>query len=190
MANGCIYSVMRPIFLIFNNTETTTMAPALSPLWYPQSTTSIELSHLTSANDAQIHENRQLFWLQKPKDINSSLPYSTSYPGAGVWNSSLTLFQESAKDNKNESVHSALPDYRSTEQVQEVKKFESAPACRLFGFDLRNNSNKRSDADGILNVDPLNSSKERKHVQLEVSTNEMQEKQNSTSSSRTRIKVS
>ncbi|KAI3444396.1 hypothetical protein Pfo_001061 [Paulownia fortunei] len=216
--------IKRPRPLDLPLTETTTISAA-SPLWYPKSTTSLELSHLTSTNDVQSNEN-QVFWPPKQKDLNSSLPCSTSHPG-GVWssishvNGSLSLFREPTDDSKNVSVRSALPDYQSPvssrasnclDQVQGMKKFETASVCRLFGIDLRNNSNKippagkevsfprpniipdcdaplkRSEADGTQRVD-LSSSKERKHVLLEVSPNDMQGKQSSASSSRTRIKV-
>ncbi|KAK6137081.1 hypothetical protein DH2020_029180 [Rehmannia glutinosa] len=178
-----------------------TAACAASPLWYPKSTTSLELSYLTSTNDVQSSEN-QVFWPPKQKEIN-------------VWShvNALSLFRESTEDNKNVTIRSALPDYLSPvsskatnclDQVQGIKTFENASACRLFGIDLRNNSNnnprpnivsdcdatlKRSETDGLQKVDLLNSSKERKHVQIEVSPNDMQGKQSFASSSRTRIKV-
>ncbi|KAL0428718.1 UNVERIFIED_CONTAM: Auxin response factor 11 [Sesamum radiatum] len=206
-------------------TETTTPFAA-SPLWYPKSTTSLELSHLTSTNDVQSSEN-QVFWPPKQKDVNSSHPSSRAHPG-GVWpsipqiNSSLSLFRESTEDNKNVAVRSVYPDFQSPvssrasnclDQVEGIKRLEAASACRLFGIDLRNNSNKvppvgkevsfpraniipdcdatikKSEADGTQSVDLSNSSKERKHVQTEVSPNDMQGKLNLGSSSRTRIKV-
>lgn len=213
---------MRPIF----NVETTT-ASAASPLWYPKSTTSLELNRLTITNDVQSSEN-QVFWPPKQKDQHGSLPCSASHP-SGVWpsvshvNGSLSLFRESTEDNKNVLLQSVLPNYHSPvssrasnclDQVQPIKKSETASACRLFGIDLRSNSNKippagkevpvprpniipdcdaslkGSETDGTQNVDLLTSSKERKHVQLEVSPNDMQGKQSLASSSRTRIKVS
>ncbi|XP_011093958.1 auxin response factor 18 isoform X2 [Sesamum indicum] len=217
--------IKRPRPLDLPLTETTTPSAA-SPLWYPKSTTSIELSHLTSTNDVQSSEN-QIFWPPKQKDVNSSLPCSRAHPG-GVWpstsqmNSSLSLFRESIEDNKNVAVRSVLPDFQSPvssrasnclDQVEGIKRLEAASACRLFGIDLRNNSNKvppvgkevsfpraniipdcdatikKSEADGMQSVDLLNSSKERKHVQTEVSPNDMQSKLSLGSSSRTRIKV-
>ncbi|KAK6158898.1 hypothetical protein DH2020_006212 [Rehmannia glutinosa] len=148
-----------------------TAACAASPLRYPKSTTSLELSHLTSTNDVQSSEN-QVFWPPKQKEIN-------------VWShvNALSLFRESTEDNKNVTIRSALLDYLSPvsskatnclDQVQGIKTFENASACRLFGIDLRNNSN---------NIP------QRKHVQIEVSPNDMQGKQSFASSSRTRIKV-
>ncbi|PIN24552.1 hypothetical protein CDL12_02737 [Handroanthus impetiginosus] len=206
--------IKRPRPLDLPHTETNTASTA-SPLWFSKSTTPRELSHLTSTNDVQSGEN-QVFWPPKQKD-----------PG-GLWssvshvNGSLSLFRESADDNKNVSVRSSCPDYQSPvssrtsnclDHVEGIKKVETAPACRLFGIDLRNNSHKippagkeaslpcpnivpdrdapvkRSEADGKQSVDLLNSSKESKHVPLEVSLYDMHGKQSLVSSSRTRIKV-
>ncbi|KAK4411518.1 Auxin response factor 18 [Sesamum angolense] len=146
--------IKRPRPLDLPLTETTTPSAA-SPLWYPKSTTSLELSHLTSTNDVQSSEN-QVFWPPKQKDVNSSLPSSRAHPG-GVWpstpqmNSSLSLFRESTEDNKNVAVQSVHPDFQSPvssrasnclDQVEGIKRLEAASACRLFGIDLRNNSKK------------------------------------------------
>ncbi|KAL0379381.1 UNVERIFIED_CONTAM: Auxin response factor 18 [Sesamum angustifolium] len=146
--------IKRPRPLDLPLTETTTPSAA-SPLWYPKSTTSLELSHLTSTSDVQSSEN-QVFWPPKQKDVNSSLPSSRAHPG-GVWpstpqmNSSLSLFRESTEDNKNVAVRSVHPDFQSPvssrasnclDQVEGIKRLEAASACRLFGIDLRNNSKK------------------------------------------------
>ncbi|KAK4418500.1 Auxin response factor 11 [Sesamum alatum] len=216
--------IKRPRPLDLPLTETTTPSAA-SPLWYPKSTTSLELSHLTSTNDVKAVKTS--FLPPKQKDVNSNLPSSRAHPG-GVWpsvpqmNGSLSLFREPTEDNKSVAVRSVLPDFQSPvssrasnclDQVEGIKRLEAASACRLFGIDLRNNSNKvpqvgkevsfplvniipdcdatlkKSEADGTQSVDLLNSSKERKHVQTEVSPNDMQGKLSFGSSSRTRIKV-
>ncbi|KAL0426139.1 UNVERIFIED_CONTAM: Auxin response factor 18 [Sesamum radiatum] len=168
--------IKRPRPLDLPLTETTTPSAA-SPLWYPKSTTSLELTHLTSTNDVQSSEN-QVFWPPKQKDVNSSLPSSRAHPG-GVWpstpqmNSSLSLFRESTEDNKNVAVRSVHPDFQS-------------PVSSRANCDA---ALKKSEADGTQSVDLLNASKERKHVQTEVSPNDMRGKLNFGSSSRTRIKV-
>lgn len=103
--------IKRPRPLDLPLTEIST-ASAASPIWYPKSTTSVELSHLTSTNDAQSSET-QVFWPPKQKDHHGSLPSSAPYP-SGVWpsvsnvNGSLSLFRESTDDNKNVLLQSAL----------------------------------------------------------------------------------
>ncbi|KAH6779992.1 auxin response factor 9 [Perilla frutescens var. hirtella] len=211
--------IKRPRPLDLPLTETTT-ASAASPIWYPKSTTSVELSHLTSTNDVRSSE-RQVFWPPKQKDhhVHGGLPSSAPH-SSGVWpsvsnlNGSLSLFRESTDDNKNVLLQSALPNYHSPvssrasnclDQVHPIKKSETAPACRLFGFDLRNNSNKippvekevsfprpsiipecdsplkSSETEEKQGMDSLASSKEIKDVQMEVPP--------FAPSSRTRIKV-
>ncbi|KAL8062919.1 hypothetical protein ABFS82_02G176300 [Erythranthe guttata] len=189
----------RPLDLPRTGTTTTT-ASAASPLWYSKSTASVERAHLT--NDVQNNENGQIFWHAKQKDLSSGLYYSTSYPGG-------FLPPLSHVENKNVLVKSPLSTRASSflEQGQGVKNSETAPApaCRLFGFDLRNkNSDKitssekvvpllSEEADMAKNVEILNSSnnKERKqlNVPLEYSPNDMKGKLGFGSSSRTRIKV-
>ncbi|KAG8391955.1 hypothetical protein BUALT_Bualt01G0241000 [Buddleja alternifolia] len=193
--------IKRPRPLDLPLTESTTTSAA-SPRWYPRSTTSLELSYLTSTTDIRSSEN-QVFW--PPNQKKSPL------------NGSISLFREPTEDNKNVPARSVLLDYISPissrasnclDQVERVKKFETTSACRLFGIDLRNNSNKvvqvgketsfpspiidadkRFETDGTQSVDILNSSIEKKNVQSEVSPNDTQGKHSVASSSRTRIKV-
>ncbi|KAG6430254.1 hypothetical protein SASPL_108317 [Salvia splendens] len=216
--------IKRPRPLDLPLTETTT-ASAASPVWYQKSTTSLELSHLTSNSDVQSSE-KQVFWPPKPKDHHgSSLPSSAPHSGGACpsllsLNGSLSLFRESTNDNKNVLLHSALPNYhspmssRASNCPDQIKKSETAPACRLFGFDLRNNSNKisppletevplprpstipdsdlppkRPETDEKPGVDLLASSKERHDAQMEAPPNDTQGPQDYVSSSRTRIKV-
>ncbi|GFP88209.1 auxin response factor 18 [Phtheirospermum japonicum] len=154
-----------------------TTACVASPPWYPKSTTSRELSHLTSTNDAPSNEN-QVFWPPKQKDLNA-------WPNVPHANGSLSLFRESTEDNKNGLARSNLQDYQSPvsskaancfEQAQGPKKTENAPVCRLFGIDLRNNSNNIPRSNIVSDCDGMQKEK----------TNE---KQSFASSSRTRIKV-
>lgn len=204
---------MRSVLIVDNTT-----ASAASPIWYPKSTTSLELSNLTSANDVHSNE-KQVFWPPKQKDHHGNLPSSAPHSG-GVWpsltnanGSSLSLFRESTDDNKNVMLLSGIPNYHSpvssrvSNCVDQIKMSETAPACRLFGFDLRNNSNKnppplekeaplprpstitdceRPETDEKQHVEILASSKERKDVQMEAPPNDTQ---GSVPSSRTRIKV-
>lgn len=198
--------------------ETTTVSAA-SSLCYPTS----DVSHLTTANDVQSSE-KQVFWPPKLKDLNSSLSYPMSHH-SGVWqsvsqvNGSLRLFREPKEDHKMLQALSAATDHQSpassrasnfVDQPEGMKKFENASACRLFGIDLRNNSNKllpplkeapfscksttpkcdsplkRSDLHGKQCIYP---SKEKNNTQSEASPNDMPVKQSCTPSSRTRIKV-
>lgn len=132
-------------------------------------------------------------------------------------NGSLSLFRESTEDNKNVLLQSALPNYNSPvssrasnclDQVRPMQKSETAPACRLFGFDLRNkippplekevsllhpSTNpdcdslpKKPETEGKQGVDILASLKERKEAQMESPTNDIQ---GFSPPSRTRIKV-
>ncbi|KAL3622257.1 Arf11p [Castilleja foliolosa] len=154
-----------------------TMACAASPLWYPKSTTSRELSHLMSTREAQSNEN-QVFWHPNQKDIKA-------WPNVSHANGSLSLFRESTEDNKNRPALSNLQDYKPPvsskaanclDQAQGPKKIENAPVCRLFGIDLRNNSNNISRSNVVSDCDGTQKEK-------------MNEKQSLASSSRTRIKV-
>ncbi|XP_057778616.1 auxin response factor 18-like [Salvia miltiorrhiza] len=211
----------RPRPLDLPLTETIT-ASAASPIWYPKSTTSLELSHLTSTNDVQ-SSDKQLFWPPKPKEhhLPSSAPHSGgAWPSLSNVNGSLSLFRESTEENKNVLLQSAVPNYhspvssRTSNCLDHIKKSETAPACRLFGFDLRNNANKlphplekeaplarpstilgcdslpkRPETDEKKGVDVLASSKERKDAQVEAPPNDTQGQQGFVLSSRTRIKV-
>ncbi|KAL1546166.1 Arf11p [Salvia divinorum] len=201
--------IKRPRPLDLPPTETTT-ASAASPSCYPKSTTS----------DVQSRK-KQVFWPPKQKDHHGSLPSSAPHSGR-AWssllnvNTSLSLFRESRDDNKNVLLRSALchspVSSRTRNCLDQIKKSEKAPACRLFGFDLRHNSNKispllekevhlphpstipdcdslpkRPETDDKQGVDLLASSKERKDAQMEAPPIDTQGQV--VSSSRTRIKV-
>ncbi|XP_073029111.1 auxin response factor 18-like [Primulina eburnea] len=177
-----------------------------SPLRYPKPIKSFEsLSPLTSAKDAQ-NNRRQVFWPPKLKDAG------VAWPLVSPSNVSINLFQESIENLSAQSVHSgyqfpiSLRDSNCHSQVEDINKFETASVCRLFGIDLRNDSNKmlppgnevsltctgipnkKLEADGVENAEN-NSSKEKKHVDSEVSLGDNQGKLSYSSSSRTRIKV-
>lgn len=197
-----------------------TIGMAGSPLWYANPAKSLELSHLTGASDIQSNEGLVFC---PPKTIN---PSSMTRPSE-VWqsmslvNASLSLFRESTKDKRNVLMRSILSDYQSplsskasscVNQVEVSNKIESASppsACRLFGFDLRTNSQniiptikdssmslncdndskshlKITEADDTQSIDPLNSSKETEIVPVSPSEG----KQLPILPSRTRIKVS
>ncbi|XP_073159264.1 auxin response factor 18-like isoform X2 [Henckelia pumila] len=176
-----------------------------SPLRYPKPIKSLESSSLlTSTSDAQINKS-QRFWPPKPKDAGVAWPLVSP-------NVSINHFQESIENISAQSVHPgyqspiSLRDSNCLSQVEDIKKIETASVCRLFGIDLRNDSNKmlppgnevsltctgtpkkRLEADGVENAEK-NLSKEKKHVESEVSVNDSQGKQSYFSSSRTRIKV-
>lgn len=98
------------------------------------------------------------------------------------------------------------------EQVEKGKKYENSVGCRLFGIDLTSNSNAAApekepvhstvdcsgtkvsvpatgEADRAQSMDVSMSSKEQKQVVPEALPKEMQSKQGSTASARTRTKV-
>ncbi|KAL6569644.1 Arf11p [Orobanche minor] len=160
----------RPIDLPLNEA---TIPSVPSPLSYPKSTTSIELSRLTCANDVQSSEGHE-FWPSKHNEITVWTNMSH------VNNDSLHLVQESEEDKKNEPAQSARLDYRSlvsskavnrVDQVRVSETIETPPVCRLFGIDLRNNSNSIprlnivTDCEGTHKVVP--SSRTRIKVQMQ-----------------------
>ncbi|XP_073025484.1 auxin response factor 18-like isoform X3 [Primulina eburnea] len=193
----------RPLDLPF--TAENMITPGASPLRHPKPTKSLESFSPLTSNDVQIN-NSQVFWPPKPKDAR------VSWPLMSPSNVSINPFQESIE---NLSVQSVLPGYQTPislrdsnclSQVEDIKKSETASVCRLFGIDLRNDSkkmlphgkevsltctgipNKRLEADGVDNAEK-NLSKEKKHVEPEVSLSDSRAKQGYSSSSRTRIKV-
>ncbi|KAL3832851.1 hypothetical protein ACJIZ3_007587 [Penstemon smallii] len=148
--------IKRPRPLDLPIKETTTNS-AVSPLWYP----------LTSTNDIQSSEN-QVFWPPVQKDNKNVIPG----------------YQSPISSRQSHCHH----------QIEGIKKTEISSECRLFGIDLRNNSNKILPEAKDLSfprpsMDIVNALEEKKNVQLGVSTNDMQGKHCISSSSRTRIKV-
>lgn len=193
----------RPLNLPLSENMTTLGA---SPLRHPKPIKSLEsLSRLTITNDTQINRSH-VFWPPKPKD--AEVAWALVSPSCV----SRNLFQEPIESLSAQSVHAdcqspmSLRDSNCLSQVEDIKKFETSSVCRLFGIDLRNDSNKmlplgneisltctgtpnkRLEADGVENAEK-NLSKERKRVEPEVSLSDSQCKQSYSSSSRTRIKV-
>lgn len=177
-----------------------------SPRRHPKPIKSLEsFSPLISTNDGQIN-NSKVFWPPKLQDAG------VAWPLVSPSNVSMNLFQESIENPSALSVHTgyqspiSLRDSNCLSQVEDIKKFETASVCRLFGIDLRNDSNqmlppgnevsltcsgtpnKRLEADGEENA-KKNFSREKKHVESEVSLSDSQGKRSYSSSSRTRIKV-
>ncbi|KAG6434250.1 hypothetical protein SASPL_105874 [Salvia splendens] len=135
---------------------------------------------------------KQVLRPPKQKDLNGSLPSSAPRSGRALLslltvNTSLSLSRES-RAGKSILLQSALCNSpiasRTRKCLDQIKKLENAPACRLFGFDLRNNSNKISpllekeahlprpstkspETDDKQGVDLLASSKEGKDAQME-----------------------
>ncbi|XP_055817103.1 auxin response factor 11 isoform X1 [Solanum dulcamara] len=206
------------------------VASAAASFWCPGSGPTFEASHLGGIA-VQSHDN-QLFWSSKQ---NSSLSNGVSNTScrthlSGAWqhsmlaNGSLNLIRDSIEDNKPLITRSTLLDYGSPmssrvsngllhDQVNRGNKREMSSGCRLFGIDLRNNSNNTStkakemlgpnvtsncadeapivpDESGVVkdqNVEHLNPSEEKRQVQLEALPKDAH-KQGLTSS-RTRTKV-
>ncbi|TMW99717.1 hypothetical protein EJD97_002112 [Solanum chilense] len=207
------------------------VASAASPFWCPGSGPTLEVSHLGGITEVQSRDN-QLFWSSKQSSNLSNGMSNTSCRThlSGAWqhnmlaNSSLNLLRDSIEDNKQLITRSAVLDYGSPmssrvssgllhDQVNRGSKHVISSACRLFGIDLRNNSNNtpskakemlgpnitsncadeapvvhaESEVDKDQNVGHLNPSEEKKQFQLEALPKDTQ-KQGPTSS-RTRTKV-
>ncbi|XP_047938220.1 auxin response factor 18-like [Salvia hispanica] len=167
-------------------TETTTV-PAASPI----------RSNVQSSK-------KQVFRPPKQKDLNgSSLP--SSAPRSGRAMSSLLTVNTSLSLSQSALCNSPIASRTRTRKcLDQIKKSGNATACRVFGFDLRNNSNKISpllekevhlphpstkspETDDKQGVDLLASSKERKDAQMEAPPTDTQGQL--VSSPRTRIKV-
>lgn len=206
-----------------------TAPAAASPFWFAGTTTLLELSHFSNATEVQNADN-QASWPPKPKNCNSSLVNSSSccasvFSPGGTWstslaNCSLDLLRASAEDHKNVDARSNLCDYNSPvssrasnglllDQVQRGKRQENLSSCRLFGFDLRNNSKNlfplekggtsavmvQNDANNAAapvytsDGDFLKSCNEKKQVQSDASPKDAQHKPGCSTSTRTRTKV-
>lgn len=218
----------RPLELPYTETA---VASAASPFWYPASGPTLEVSHVGSIAEVQSHDN-QLFWSSKQNNSLSNGMNNTSCRThlRGGWqhsmlaNSSLSMLRDSIED-KQLITRSALLDYSSPmssrasngilhDQVNRGNKREMSSACRLFGIDLRNNSNNtptwekemlgpnvtsncaddapvvpgESEVDKDHNVEHLNPSEEKKQVQLEALPNDTL-KQGITSRTRTKVQM-
>lgn len=176
------------------------------PFWYQGSIPSHEPTQLAGSTEVQSNEN-QVVWPLRAKETDNS-----RFRPLGIWPSSPHmnvsihhLFADPKLDNENVSARSILSGYApslplrpcndaNTERAEEVKKSETSAGCRLFGFDLKNNSNtvKKStsppapDSDKPQNLD----TKEMKQANAEVLAKEPQSKAGSAApSSRTRTKV-
>ncbi|KAL3536695.1 hypothetical protein ACH5RR_000061 [Cinchona calisaya] len=201
---------------------------AASPFWYP-GTTPLELSHFSNVTEVQSADNQAL-WPLKPKNLNSSVPNgssccASSIPPGGSWpislaNVSLDQPRASAEYLKNVSARSNICDYNSpvssrasnglvVDHVERCKRQENSSSCRLFGFDLRNNSTNLSplekegpatvmvqnDANNVAppvdasDGDFLKSCYQKKQVQSDVSPKVAHNKPGCSTSTRTRTKV-
>ncbi|MCD7454607.1 hypothetical protein HAX54_025353 [Datura stramonium] len=219
----------RPLELPYTETAT---ASAASPFWYPGSSHTLEVSHLGGIAEVQSHDN-QLFWSSKQNNSLSSGVNNTSCKThlIGAWqhsmfaNSPLSMLRDSIEDNKQLITRSALLDYSSPmssrasngilhDQMDRSNKREISSACRLFGIDLRNNSNNtptmekemlgpnvtckyaddapivpgESEVDKDHNVEHLNPSEEKKQDQLEALPKDTL-KQGLTSRTRTKVQM-
>lgn len=183
----------------------------------------MEVSHLCSATEAECCNDSQALWLSKQKDMTSTpTNCSSRVITDDSWPGSLNLFRDSLEDKKNVTGRSVILNHSSPisskasnclvqDQVERVKKSETGSGWRLFGIDIRSNSNilpqpekealvsdngkqapsliAELDANGSQKPEILNSTKEDKQVQLEAKQKEAQCKQGSAASTRTRTKV-
>lgn len=199
-------------------------ASAASPFWYPGSGPTLEVSHVGSIAD------NQLYWSSEQNNSLSNGVSNTSCRThlSGAWqhsmlaNGPLNMLRDSIEDNKQLTAQSILLDYGSPmssrasnglllDQVNRGNKHAISSTCRLFGIDLRNNSNNTptsekdppnvtsncadgaptvhdgSEVDKDQNVEHLNPSEEKKQVQLEALLKDTHKQ--CLTSSRTRTKV-
>lgn len=200
------------------------MTPAAAAASFGCSAASHELSNINTTADGWIKENHA-FWNCKQKEINSrSYSGSWMHP-SGIWstkflNGSLELFRDSAEDNKNFPTRAGICDFNSPvssrssnglahDHIERGKKQDGFSGCRLFGIDLRNNSNNASlekkapPADIIANhanntTAPIDicdqerlkkSFKDKKPVLSNDSLKDLQNRQSVSGSTRTRTKV-
>ncbi|CAK9136911.1 unnamed protein product [Ilex paraguariensis] len=225
--------IKRPRPIDLPHTEPTASSAA-SPFWCPGSATSLEFGHF-STTEVQSKVS-QVVWPPRQKELDSNIPNSSNLrssrgnpdgmrPTSVLMNGSLNLFRET-EEKKNVLTRSVVSDYTSPvssrasnglmlDQVDKGRKPDTSTSCRLFGFDLRNNSNPVlppekevaspnvvpgsgiehptpatvSEADRHENPDLSKSSKEKKQVQSEALTKVMQSELGSTTSTRSRTKV-
>ncbi|KAF8413336.1 hypothetical protein HHK36_001315 [Tetracentron sinense] len=210
-----------------------TTSSAASAFWYPGSTQSPDLTQVSGV-EVQSNES-QFVWLPKQKEIKGNLTNYSSTGSSrtrpeGSWpsplsNVSLKLFQDATEDNKTVSTWPVLSGYSTTDSlepnkgpkldpIEERKKPEIASGCRLFGVELKNNSNTPasaekapshsfcissgptegcvaatvSGADSDQKLDFLKALKEQKQGLLQVSQKDFQSKQSSTRS-RTKVQM-
>ncbi|CAN4111433.1 unnamed protein product [Withania somnifera] len=220
----------RPRPLDFPLTEIA-VASVASPFWCPGSGPTLELSHLGSISEVKSYDS-QLVWSSKQNSSLSNGVSNTScrthLSGARqhslLSNGSLNLLRDTIEDKKQLITRSALLDYGSPmssrasnclvhDQVDGGNKREISSGCRLFGIDLRNNSNNtptrakemlrfnvtsscadnapvvpdESEVDKGQNVECLNPSEEKKQIQLEALPKDTHKP--GLTSSRTRTKV-
>lgn len=211
------------------NVEITTNS-ASSAFWYQGSTHSHELTQLAGGAEVQSTE-RQVLWPLRQKEfdsnhLNGSNVCSSMVTPEGIWptsphlNVSLNLFRETTDDYKNSAARTILnvfssgpSDSLSNDQAGKMKKSGTSMGCRLFGFDLKRNSNiaaapakegvdstfdsncvkgsipAASDSDKAQNSEFSKSLKELEQVTAEALPKETPNKQGSATSTRTRTKV-
>lgn len=219
----------RPRSIDIPASEITTNS-ASSALWYQGSTQSHDITQVVGATEGLSSES-QVVQPMRQKEIDSTIVNNSNGCNSrlapdGIWpssphlNVSLNLFPDSTDDHRIVGARSVLSGYASSgatrprnalihEQVERGKKSEPSLGCRLFGIDLKQDSNT-SAALGRKVVDPtigacggkgsaraasdLDTSqnqdlKEVKQGTADVSQKETQNKQGSAASTRTRTKV-
>lgn len=203
---------------------------ASSPFWYQGSTQSLDITQAVGATEGQSSES-QVVRAMRQKEIDSTVVKNSNGCNSrlapeGIWpssphlNVSLNLFPDSTDDHRIDAARSVLSGYASSgptrprnalihEQVERGKKSEASLGCRLFGIDLKHNSNTSAPL-GRKVVDPATGAsgvkgsaraasdfdmsqnqdlKEVKQGTADVLRKETQNKQGSAASTRTRTKV-
>lgn len=203
---------------------------ASSPFWYQGSTQSLDITQAVGATEGQSSES-QVVRPMRQKDIDSTVVKNSNGCNSrlapeGIWpssphlNVSLNLFPDSTDDHRIDAARSVLSGYASSgptrprnalihEQVESGKKSEASLGCRLFGIDLKHNSNTsaplgRKVVDAATGASSVKGSaraasdfdmsqnqdlKEVKQGTADVLRKETQNKQGSAASTRTRTKV-
>ncbi|KAE8660516.1 Auxin response factor 9 [Hibiscus syriacus] len=212
--------------------EITTTNSAGSAFWGHGSTKSQDLNQVGSTPEVQTSES-QVMWPMRQKEadyglINSTGGYNSrirpenAWPHSPLLNVSLNLFDSLGDKNKTKiplivvtghasSFQSGLCHGLKQEQVEKGGKSETSTGCRLFGFNLTDNTSAADPTDKEQasttvghncvreslpdvshtdqNPETAKSSKEQKQVASETSTKEMQAKQGASTSMRTCTKV-
>ncbi|KAK8718269.1 hypothetical protein V6N13_045510 [Hibiscus sabdariffa] len=191
----------RPVYIPASEMTTNS---AGSAFWCRRPTVSHELTQVgtSSTADAQSSES-QVIWSMRHKEVdnnltNSSRVYNSMTQLENAWppslpvNASLNFFRNPVD---TASVQSRPCKGQKHDEVEKGKNSEVSTGCRLFGFNLRDINNSAT-VTGIAsspidqNPEYSKSSKEQKQVATsETSTKEIQAKQGTATSMRTRTKV-
>ncbi|KAK3228109.1 hypothetical protein Dsin_007971 [Dipteronia sinensis] len=132
------------------------MSSTASAPWNSRFTQSQDLTQLNVTAEGKRSDNHVL-WHHKQTDFNNNSNSMSRTQTDGDWlasphvSFSQHLFQDAVDDNKSVSAWPAVSGYSTPQSTkmnndsmhgkpEEAKKTETAPSCRLFGFELINRS--------------------------------------------------